>query len=98
VLALALGGRTVAEWQACMPQPEFLEWMAFYRLWPFDDFHRFHRPAAMVANAAAGGGDMTSRLEWLQPDVRAVDDSQMTDADRNTLSAFGIKTQGKAGQ
>lgn len=93
MLALALGGRTVAEWQACMPQPEFLEWMAFFRLWPFDDFHRFHRPAAMVAHAA-GGGDFAARLEWLQPDVRTFDAGGLTDADRNTLAALGIKQKG----
>jgi hypothetical protein len=42
----------------------------FYRMYPFDDYHRFHRPAALVAGAMAGG-DMAARLEWLQPDTAA---------------------------
>lgn len=77
-----------------MTRVEFKAWRDFYKLWPFDDFHRFHRPAALIASSL-GGGDIVKQMAWLQPDVQAVDDSQMTDADRNTLSAFGIKTQGK---
>lgn len=74
VLALALGGRTVREWQAAITPEEFRDWCEYYRRWPFDDFHRHHRPAALVAHAM-GGGDETAfaaRLEWLQPEGREV--------------------------
>jgi hypothetical protein len=37
VLALSLGGRTIAEWQAAMTQPEFEAWIEFYRRWPFHE-------------------------------------------------------------
>lgn len=72
-----------------MTQPEFLAWREFYCNFPFDDFHRFHRPAALVAQSM-GGGDMQERLNWLQPDPR---NAGMTEADMNTLRAFGYKTK-----
>jgi hypothetical protein len=86
VLALALGGRTVAEWKAIMDQPEFLTWVEHFKLYPFDDYHRFHRPAALVS-ASLGGGDVRDRLEWLAPDPLI---DEMTDADMATLKAFGF--------
>lgn len=49
-----------------MPQREFIAWMDFYRLYPFDDFHRYHRPAALVS-VSLGGGDVQQRLDWLHP-------------------------------
>lgn len=72
-----------------MKQSEFLEWAEFYRRWPFDDFHRFHRPAALIAGAIGGGGDvaMRSRLEWLQPP----DYAGMTSADVDLFRAAGMK-------
>lgn len=72
-----------------MTLPEFLAWVEFYRLFPFDDFHRFHRPAALVAQSF-GGGDIAPRLDWLQPDSRNAD---LNEADMNTLRAFGFKTK-----
>jgi hypothetical protein len=86
VIALALGGRTVAEWKQAMSEAEFLSWVEFYRLQPFDDFHRFHRPAALVS-ASLGGGDVQARLDWLAPDRGT---EGLTDADINTLKAFGF--------
>lgn len=56
-----------------MSRVEFLRWGEFYKLYPFDDFHRYHRPAALVASSF-GGGDLRARLEWLFP-------SQASDAD-----------------
>lgn len=66
MLALALGGRTVSELQQSMTLAEFNAWREFYVRWPFDDFSRFHRPAALVS-VSLSGGDVTERLEWLQP-------------------------------
>jgi hypothetical protein len=58
-----------------MTQAEFMRWAEFYRAQPFDDFHRFHRPAALVAGSF-GGGDMQARLDWLQPPVEREHDDQ----------------------
>jgi len=68
-----------------MTQAEFMRWSEFYRSYPFDDFHRFHRPAALIARSFSGG-EMRPLLEWLQP--REEDDS-LTDADRDLFRAAG---------
>lgn len=86
MLALALGGRTVDEWQRVMTQSEFSAWVEFYRLFPFDDLHRHHRPAALIAGAL-GGGDLQQRLDWLQPQPLPVG---WTEADINSFRAFGM--------
>ena len=85
MLALALG-RTIAELQASMSQAEFISWVAFYKLFPFDDFHRFQRPAALVASTQVGR--LKEHLEWLQPEPVP---EGMTDGDINTLRAFGLR-------
>lgn len=68
-----------------MTPAEFEGWIEFYRLYPFDDFHRFHRPATLVAGAF-GGGEMQGRLDWLQPPP----DDGRTGADRDLFKAAGI--------
>lgn len=73
-----------------MPQSEFQAWAEFYRLYPFDDMHRFHRPAALVSTAL-GGGDIQQRLEWLSPEPTTID---LSEADMNTLRAFGFTKKG----
>lgn len=80
----------MAELQERMPQSEFEAWRAFYRMYPFDDYHRFHRPAALVARSM-GGGDVQPLLNWLQPDRGT---AGMTDADMNTMRAFGYTKKG----
>lgn len=72
-----------------MPQAEFNAWLEFYRLYPFDDFHRFYRPAALITRGA-NGGDMKPFLDWLQPDPR---NAGMNEADMNTMRAFGFKAK-----
>lgn len=74
-----------------MTQAEFQSWIEFYKSYPFDDFHRFYRPAALVAGSL-GGGDLQQRLNWLQPDPST---AGMNDADMNTMKAFGFR--GKVG-
>lgn len=71
-----------------MPADEFEAWREFYALFPFDDRHRYHRPAAYLAavgkqdpNAAA-----QAALQWLDPDPVLPED-----ADMRTLAAFGLK-------
>lgn len=81
-----------------MRRDEFLMWIAFYKLYPFDDRHRYHRPAALVSLSAAsafGPSKMTfeERLEFLHPSkqVQASNDQQYSEADLNTLAAFGFQ-------
>jgi hypothetical protein len=69
-----------------MTQPEFLAWLEFYRLSPFDDYHRLYRPAAMVAQSMAGG-EIDERLAWLEKRPLP----ERSDADLNTMKAFGVK-------
>jgi len=84
VLALALGGRTVVELKLAMEQAEFDRWRHFYVQQPFDDLHRFHRPAALVA--AAFGGDLKAGVEFLTRPIQTAEES----ADEATLKAFGL--------
>lgn len=49
-----------------MTVEEFDAWAAFFRRWPFDDYHRFHRPAALVS-VSMGGGEIQDRLDFLEP-------------------------------
>lgn len=77
-------GRTVAELDHVMSSDELFEWCEFFALYPFDDFHRYHRPAALVSIGMAGG-DVADRLEWLQPDPRLADKSE---TDRSIIKAF----------
>lgn len=70
-----------------MSQREYMAWIEFYRLHPFDDLHRFHRPAALVASSI-GGGDLAKRLEWLAPEPVP---EGFSAADLAALKAFGLK-------
>ena len=74
-----------------MTQAEFNNWVAFYRDQPFDDLHRYHRPAALVS-VSMGGGDVKERLEWLQPEP--VPDG-LNQADLVTIKAFGFTPNAK---
>ena len=73
-----------------MSQREFTGWMDFYRAHPFDDLHRFHRPAALIAQSMAGG-DIAPRLNWLAPQPPDPALEGFDEADRNTLAAFGLR-------
>jgi len=70
-----------------MSRREFLEWVEFYEETPFDDFHRYHRPAALIAQRMAGG-DIQSYLDWLLPPRP---NPEMSGADLTTLASFKIK-------
>lgn len=48
-----------------MSQVEFDRWIEFYRFHPFDDMHRYHRPAALLA--ARNGVDIQKALDYLHP-------------------------------
>ena len=62
---------------------ELASWRQFYTRWPFDDFHRYHRPAALVC--ASMSGEIEAALDWLQPPT-----VQHTSADRDLFRAAGI--------
>lgn len=68
-----------------MTQAEFMSWVHFYKLYPFDDMHRFYRPAALIAHA--GGVKLDVAIDWMQPDTSMVGFSE---ADINTFKAFGL--------
>lgn len=70
-----------------MTQVEFERWVQFYNQHPFDDLHRFHRPAALVARSL-GGGDVEKIIDWLSPPV---EDDQYSAADIATFKALGVK-------
>lgn len=74
-----------------MSRREFIDWIAFHRQWPFDDAHRYHRPAALIATKIAGG-DVQQLLDWLQPPEVP---EEMSDVDLSVLRAFGIKHFGE---
>jgi hypothetical protein len=78
-------GKTLGEIDA-MPQRELHGWREFFVLYPFDDHHRFHRPAALLA--AVFGGNYDNSIAFLSPRPNRVNE-----ADARTLAAFGIKTQ-----
>lgn len=73
-----------------MSRTEFGRWIDFYRDHPFDDLHRFHRPAALIS-ASMGNGDIQQRLEWLRPPPAH---GPYSVADLNTFKALGIKPPG----
>lgn len=73
-----------------MPQRELQGWREFFVLYPFDDRHRYHKPAALIA--AVMGGKFEERMEFLSPRPRPLGYSE---ADANTLAAFGIKPEAR---
>lgn len=73
-----------------MSHAEFGSWVAFYEMHPFDDYHRFHRPAALVS-VSLGGGSIDERLDWLQPPPPDPADAHLSAADIATLRAFGLR-------
>lgn len=56
-----------------MSYVEFYDWVEFYKDFPFDDFHRYQRPAALIAAATGANGKIENQavekiLNWLQPE------------------------------
>jgi hypothetical protein len=69
-----------------MSQAEFDRWSQFYRDYPFDDLHRYHRPAALISVSMAGG-EIQDKLNWLHPEPLP---DGLSLADVNTMKAFGL--------
>lgn len=84
-----------------MTMPEFLAWWEFHQMWPIDDLHRIHRPAAVIASSSAGI-DPDVPLAWLERRAPAGERVELdvkkpgpspeivySDADMNTMRALG---------
>jgi hypothetical protein len=69
-----------------MTEDEWLRWIEFYKLQPFDDYHRFARPAALVAHSMSGASldDLLGYLEKRpQPQINSVE--------QGMLKALGLR-------
>lgn len=77
----------MAELQSRMSEQEFRRWMRFYRQQPFDDVHRYYRPAALKA-VSLGGGDFSEMMDFLLNKESEKDETD--DVDLSVLRAFGI--------
>ncbi len=69
-----------------MPETDLAGFRSFFELYPFDDLHRFHRPAAVVATAF--GGKYENTLAFLAPSPH---DPALSDADNDVIKALGFK-------
>ena len=79
----------MGELKQVMTQVEFERWQAFYMRHPFDDHHRYHRPAVLVAQSMAGG-DVKQKFEFLTPPVETVEEvGGLSSADVKTIIALG---------
>ena len=71
-----------------MSQSEFNDWQSFYLDSPFDDLHRYHRPAAWVAGNMSGV-KISDSLEFLlnqtKPEPK---EGEYTDIDQSVLAIF----------
>ena len=57
---------------------------------PFDDLHRYHRPAALISRSMSGA-DIGELIEWLQPrEVIEAAEIGYSEADLNTFKALGM--------
>lgn len=72
-----------------MSYTEFLRWFDFYQMNPFDDLHRYHRPAALVASSMCGE-EVYKLVQWLHPDYAKPAESEYSEADLNTFKALGM--------
>lgn len=78
-----------------MSQAEFERWQLFYTEQPFDDLHRYHRPAALLAKASGGREQFSEYVKMLVNDSSK---PEASDADMNTFAAFGMKPPANWGQ
>jgi hypothetical protein len=91
VLALALGGMTVAELQKRMSRLEFERWVTFHEMDKLDDRHRIFRPFALLAALQAGDGDVARRMHWLCPEP---ENEGLSEVDLSMMRAMGYMKKG----
>lgn len=80
-----------------MTYAEFVSWQHYYDEAPFDDHHRYHRPALLVAQSMAGG-DIKPKLEFLVPPKTEELSEQvpggLSQADLRTIATLGVELPG----
>lgn len=81
---------TIAQMRAAMTPKEFASWVEFYRLFPFDDRHRYHRPAALIS--ASLSGKYEDRIEFLSPEPKP---QGYSSADMSLMKMLGVKPKPK---
>ena len=70
-----------------MSQREFASWIEFFKLYPFDDVHRYHRPAVAMVGAFGGKKAADAAMDWLAPDPVPPD---LSPVDAEIMRAFGV--------
>lgn len=72
---------------------EFAHWRELFKLQPFDDRARYHRPTAMLASLHAkdAGKAFKSAIDFLDPPSPDPNLEGYTPAQLSTFAAFGIK-------
>lgn len=74
---------------------EVLAWQEFARQFPFDDLHRFHRPAAFIGTQNAApekrNAAVIASLDWLQPEPTL---QGLPDADTAIIRLMGFNRKG----
>lgn len=73
-----------------MTADEFSAWIEFYRHEPFDDLHRYHRPAALIASSFKGKFD--DCLAVLVPKPKP---NGYSSADMTLMQILGVKPKPK---
>ena len=106
MLALALGGRSVEEWQAVISEAEFQTWMRVYAAFPFGERAAFYRSgliASMIANQNRDPKkrkDPFTAQDFMPKDpLAAVDELPPSEQFRNDfLGAFGGRIKKEDGR
>lgn len=71
-----------------MVDSEFERWKDFYLEYPFDDYHRIHKPFALLSSLTSGNNDFQVYIDILAPEP--IPDG-MNEADMSILKALGGK-------
>lgn len=71
---------------------ELEHWRAHFALHPFDDLHRFHRPAALLASLKSKdtAKGYKAAIDFLSPPPPDPNLAGYTPAQLSTFAAFGI--------
>lgn len=95
MLALALGGRSIAEWQSAISAREYQSWVAYWKAHPFDDDARYRMPAAALLTAQVGG-EFGKHMDFLRRKptetvavIPPAPEGGWSEADLNTFKTLG---------